>query len=309
MLFKKFLAVASALCIMGALSACGDSSSKPAESSKEESSQSAETTEATTAAPVEQTDAPTTTTTEEPLPDPVDGAITFDTPSLYTASAGTDTGSAKVNLDVVDLNGDKKLRVQVLDKDDKGNYLIPKIIFDLPALLGAENVHNIGKISADLTCVARDVFINEEGAEMMCVGNFIGTFGSTLSAEKINDADGNLIQNNWAQNDFSFSEWESPVKSWHFDSEFPIKKLPINNYAENGEGTNLLIMRWGQPNQVDFYIDNLTFFDKDGNVMPLVFDAEGAKVEVKQDSTDAGAAPADTPAETTAPADTTAAAQ
>ena len=37
-------------------------------------------------------------------------------------------------------------------------------------------------------------------------------------------------------------------------------------------------MRWGQKNDVDFYIDNITFYDKDGNSMPVLkSDAAGAE--------------------------------
>ncbi len=305
---NKLFAVLAALCMMGSLAACGDSSSKAAEASKSESSAAAkeESSEATTTAKQEETSAVTTTTTEEPLPTPADGAITFDTASLYGAVVGDDSGAAKCNLDVVDLDGDKKLRIQVLDKDEKGNYNIPKIIFDLPTLLGQGNVSKIGKISADFTCKALDVFVNEEGAKLPCIGNFLGTFGSQLAQGKKKDDEGNFIQNDWNQTDFSFSDWEKATHSWHFEATYPIKKLPINNYSDD-EGTSLLIMRWGQTNQVDFYIDNLTFYDKDGKVMPIVYDAAANTVEVKKDTLADAVSPdkAEIPADSGAAADTT----
>ena len=305
MRMKKMLALLSAMCIMGSLAACGDTSSKAAETSKKEESSAAETTkETTTEKQEETTTTEATTATDAPLPTPADGAITFDNASLYTAHAGDDSGAAKCNIDVVDLDGDKKLRVQVLDKNEKGEYLIPKIIFDLPALLGQGNVSKIGKISADMTCKALDVFVNEEGAKLPVVANFLGTFGSTLAMDKKKDDEGNLIQSNWAQTDFEFSDWEKATHSWHFEAEYPIKKLPINNYSDD-EGVNLLIMRWGQTNQVDFYIDNLTFYDKDGNVMPIVYDAAANAVEVKQDTLADAVSPdkAEMPAETAASAE------
>ena len=270
--------LAAALCMTAALSACGGGSS----AGDVTTTKAPETTAPVTT--TEKTTTSATTTTEAPLPPAADGAITFDTASLYTAHAGDDTGAAKLNLDIVDLDGDKKLRVQVLDKNDKGEYNIPKVIFDLPALLGQENVHNIGKIAADMTCIARDVWHNDDGTDSLVVGNFLGTFGSTLSKEVLKDEEGNLIQTDWAQVDFSFQDWENPTHSWHHEAEYPIKKLPINNYSEDGEGTNLLIMRWAQKNQVDFYIDNLTFYDKEGKVMEIKYDAAGNTVEVKPDT-------------------------
>ena len=281
---KRILAAAAALCMAAAMTACGGSSDGGDTVTTTKAPETTASTAAKTETTTEKTTTSATTTTEAPLPQAPAGAITFDTASLYTAHAGTDSGAAKLNLDIVDLDGDKKLRVQVLDKNDKGEYNIPKVIFDLPELLGQENVHNIGKIAADMTCVARDVWINDDGSESLVVGNFLGTFGSTLCKEDRKDADGNLIQKGWAQVDFSFQDWENPTHSWHHESEFPIKKLPVNNYCEDGEGTNLLIMRWGQKNQVDFYIDNLTFYDKEGKVMEIKYDAAGNSVDVKQDT-------------------------
>lgn len=291
---KKLIALLAAMAMTASLAACGGSSSTStgdSSSSKAEESSAAEAT-TTTSASTEATTTTSATTTEEPLPTPDDGAITFDTPSLYTAHAGDDSGAAQVNLDIVNLDGNNKLRVQVLDKNDKGEYNIPKIIFDLPTLLGQGNVSKIGKISADFTCKALGTWQNDDGSESLVVGNFLGTFGSTLAMEKGTDADGNLTQNTWGQTDFSFQDWENATHNWHFEATYPIKKLPVNNYSDD-EGTNLLIMRWGQKNQVDFYIDNLTFYDKDGNVMPIVFDASAEALEVKSDSLAGGASDAD----------------
>lgn len=296
---NRILTAAAALCMTAALSACGGGNSAGDNTTTKAPEATASATTGTT---TEAASTSATTTTEAPLPPVADGAITFDTASLYTAHAGDDTGAAKLNLDIVDLDGDKKLRVQVLDKDDTGKYNIPKIIFDLPALLGQENVHNIGKIAADMTCIARDVWHNDDGTDSLVVGNFLGTFGSTLCKETRKDADGNLIQSDWAQVDFAFEDWNNPTHSWHHEAEYPIKKLPINNYCEDGEGTNLLIMRWGQLNQVDFYIDNLTFYDKEGKVMEIKYDAAANTVDVKQDTMKV-----EQPAEGSKPADSTAA--
>ena len=54
------------------------------------------------------------------------------------------------------------------------------------------------------------------------------------------------------------------------ETDVPANRIPANGYAENDEGTTLVIMRWGQKNDVDFYIDNITFFDKDGNSIPVL---------------------------------------
>lgn len=319
---KRLLAAAAALCMTAAVTACSGGASN-GDTTTTKAPETTASTAATTAS-TEKTTTSATTTTEAPLPKPADGAITFDTASLYTAHAGDDSGASKLNFDVVDLDGDKKLRVQVLDKDEKG-YLIPKVIFDLPALLGEENVGKIGKIGMDFTCIARDVWKNDDGTESLVVGNFLGAVCGNLAAEKGYDKDGNLIQNDWGQtksaSEFALEDWNNPTHSWHFEVEYPLSKLPSNGYASKdvtyydkdgneidiAKGQTLFIMRWQQLNQVDLYIDNLTFYDKDGKVMEIQYDAAGNTVEVKQDTMKVAApadgTAADTPAETTTKAE------
>ena len=44
-------------------------------------------------------------------------------------------------------------------------------------------------------------------------------------------------------------------------------------------------MRWGQKNDVDFYIDNVTFYDKDGKSMPVIdFALPAGGIEMEDDS-------------------------
>ena len=40
------------------------------------------------------------------------------------------------------------------------------------------------------------------------------------------------------------------------------------------EDANFLIMRWGLANESDMMIDNIVFYDADGNSIPLASDAE-----------------------------------
>lgn len=290
---KKMIALISALGMMTALAGCNE---KPAESSQAET-----TTAATTTAP--ETTEPVETTTTEVVRAAVDpNAITFEDGLLYTCTAGNDDGAAECNLEVVDYNGDKKLRVQVVSYDsEKGEYLIPKLIFDLPALLGCENVGKIDHMSVDFDCEAKDVWHNDDGTDSLVVGNFLGTLGGNIAAEKKKDADGNLIQDTWSQDDFAFQDWDHETAYFHFES--PTRPLPSKRYSSD-EGTTLNIMRWGQKNQVDFYIDNLTFYDKDGNSLPIIFD--GSAAPAKDDASETTTAETTTaPAETTTAAETT----
>ena len=85
--------------------------------------------------------------------------------------------------------------------------------------------------------------------------------------------------------EFAYQDWEHEEGSWRCETDIPAL-LPANGYAANDEGTTLVIMRWGQANDVDFYIDNLTFYDKDGNSMPVLAGGAGAAEEGAEEATE-----------------------
>ncbi len=266
MKLKKTLALLSALTLMCGFTACDGGA---------ESSESTTTTTTTTTTTASTT---TTTTTTEPVKLEVDpNAITFDENSFYTghcmAESNFTNDEAECNLSIAEIDGDKKLRVEVIGKDEDGAYKVPKIVFNLAEMIGVENTGKIGQISIDFTCKAEGMFVNEDGSEAQIVGNFIGAIAGNLAAEKGVDADGITTQNTWATHyEFTLSDWENEEQTWRVDAKVPAL-LAVNGYADNFEGATLVIMRWGQPNQVDFYIDNITIYDKDGKSMPIIYDA------------------------------------
>ena len=271
---KYILALLAAAAMATAVTGCGkkDTGNDAAETTAPVGTTAPETTEATT------------TTTTEVVRAAIDfNAITFDDGSLYTCHCmnGETEGESSCNLEVVDYNGDKKLRVQVLDKDEKtGEYMIPKLVFNLPELLGVENVGKIDHIAVDFDCEAKDVWHNDDGTDSLVVGNFLGTLGGNVAAEERRDDDGKLIQTTWAQCDFECMDWTNPTAYFHVESKPQV--IPAKKYASE-EGTTLVIMRWAQKNQVDFYIDNLTFYDAEGNSIPVIYQ-EGAGVGESDDT-------------------------
>ncbi len=285
MKLKKTLALLSALTMMCAFSACnGD----------EESSEATTTTTTTTTTTASTTAA--TTTTTEPVKLEVDAnAITFDTASFYTghcmAESNFTNDEAECELSIEEIDGDAKLRVQVIGKDDKGSYKVPKIVFNIAELIGAENTGEIGQISIDFTCKAEGPMVMEDGSEAMVVGNFLGAIAGNIADEKGVDAEGITTQNTWATHlEFALQDWENDQQTFRVDAKVP-QLLAVNGYADNFEGATLVIMRWGQTNQVDFYIDNITIYDKDGKSMPIIYDAEANLAgEAAPEETDAPAA-------------------
>lgn len=275
---KKLLAILSAFTMLGALASCGKDtttdSSSAAESSSAPESVASEASEEESS--TEESSVP------DPLPriaGPIDAnAITFEDGELYTCRQVDGGGDeCDIELSVADLDGDKKLKIHALRDDPAEEYGVVKIVFNLPELLGVENVGNIGHISVDFTCLANEMWQHEDGTESIVVGNFLGALAGNLASEKATDADGNVIQNDWTTHyEFEYQEWVHPEGTWRCETDVPAL-LPVNGYAANDPGTTLVIMRWGQENDVDLYIDNLTFFDKDGNSMPIVFSNTAAE--------------------------------
>lgn len=287
---KHLVAMLSALVMAGVMASCSSGgSSTPAQTT-----QSATTAAADTAAVT--TTKATTTTTTTTKPDPVfvddtkgeavpEGALTFEKDSLYTAHAmGGGGDEADVELALVDFDGDKKLRVRTLREGD-ADFKVPKIVFNLAELIGAENTGKIGHISVDFTTMAREEWLNDDGSTSLVVGNFLGAVAGNIAKEKGKDADGNLVQNDWATHiEFEYKDWDNFGHTWRCETDIPAMKLQMNAYAENNDSATLVIMRWGQKNAVDFYIDNISILDKEGKPIPIIYDAEKNPAPVEKDS-------------------------
>ena len=154
--------------------------------------------------------------------------------------------------------------MEVLDqKADGSGYKIPKIVFDVAKLVGAENLSRIQRISCDVTAVAVGTFTAENGEEILVPGNLMLGVAGKLAAENTTE------QADWITfTEKSTDEWENEWVYLHVDANSP---LPRNHYQDGYEGATLVFMRWSIPNQADLYLDNLTFYDADGNSLPIVY--------------------------------------
>ena len=291
MQMKKALCILAAMMMTAALASCGKDT---AETSVEDSSSVAETSAESSEESSEEE------SSEEEVKEPPtrdvgtidENAITFDDDNMYTGhQMGGGGDECDIELSIVDLDGDKKLKVHALRDDPSKDYGVVKIVFNLPQMLGLENVGNIGHISVDFTCIANEMWKNDDGSESLVVGNFLGALAGNIASQKGTDEEGNLIQNEWANHyEFAYDDWENSEHSWRCETDIPAL-LPANGYAANDEGTTLVIMRWGQKNDVDFYIDNITFYDKDGKSMKCTPSdgaaAEGGEAEAEAEESEA----------------------
>ncbi len=213
-------------------------------------------------------------------------AITFEDGEMYSGhQMGEGGDEADIELSVVDFEGDKKLKVHVLRDDPDSDFGVPKIVFNLPKMIDKARIGDIGHISVDFTCVGNELWKNDDGSESLVVGNFLGALAGNLASEKGKDADGNVTQNTWATHyEFKHEDWEFPEHTWRIETDVPGNKIPANGYAANDDGTTLVIMRWPQKNDADFYIDNITFYDKEGKSIPIIFGKEGGEAAPAEDA-------------------------
>lgn len=286
---KKYLVLALAAAMaLGSFAGCDpkeeSSSASESSSSSSVSEESSESSQESSGSSEEVSDDATSDetsdpATEEPAEEPEKpvieadpNAVTFEDGDIATAfnidvdANGKGNGDASgTNLSVVEYNNSKMLKIEVLEQDDNGNYKVPKVGFDVDALVGAENVGKIKSFTMDIYQVAVGMFTGDDGTEALCPGNLMGGFGGNSPTTE--------DPSRWVSfGEFSVAEW---TWDWVY-TQFQGKILLDSNMYEAGqEGCSIVLMRWGIPNQADIYIDNLTFYDADGNSIPIVYTGSG----------------------------------
>lgn len=171
-----------------------------------------------------------------------------------------DTGESHIELSIEELSGIPMLRVQTLDQDEYGDYKIPKIKFDMSKLFAGheEDLPKIFTIKVDVVTKAVGPFTADDGTESMVPGNFMGALCTQPT-----DGNGG---NTWNQLlEFGEAEWTSEWGSYELMIRPGIK--PTAAFVESKDAQFLSLMRWGMPNEADFYIADITFEDEDGNVI------------------------------------------
>lgn len=284
---KKILACTLALTMTAAmLTSCGNSddssSSKAAETTKETTTTTTEATTTTTTAAIEESVAESTAEStggddsgeaakpisEMPatLKNYENASVKFkadmDVASVIEPFAEKDyeNDESHVNLTVEEVEGVPMIKVEVLDKDDQGNYKIPKIRFNMATLFEGQedDLEKIFTVKADVVTKAVGTFTADDGTESLVPGNFMGAFVTQPS-----DGEGN---NGWNDlYDFGEAEWTSEWGSYELVMRPGIK--PGATFIKTTDPQYVSIMRWGIPNDACFYIADLTFEDEDGNVI------------------------------------------
>ena len=262
--YKKIMAGAAAFALAVCAVGCA----------KKDSGKKSEDKEPTTVGTTAEITTEEETTEEKQPPTPVEAddpnAITFDDGVFDFAEVKTDDPDcASGELSVEELMGNKMLKFT----DDNTVPLkgkVQKIDIRVLPLLGAEGAAKVRRIEFDLYAQATKDGLKTNDAENVRAPGWIGGGGGTVTA----------ANDKW----YDFQEFDGG--EYDFETSGPVhvkfKFLLADSgqcWSEDMEDPNFLIMRWGIANESDLYIDNLVFFDEDGNSIPV--QSGGSKIEEK----------------------------
>ncbi len=269
--YKRIMAGAAAFALAVCAAGCA----------KKDSGKKSEDKEPTTVETTAEATTEEETTEEKQPPTPVEAddpnAITFDDGVFDFAEVKTDDPDcASGELSVEELMGNKMLKFT----DDNTVPLkgkVQKIDIRVLPLLGAEGAAKVRRIEFDLYAQATKDGLKTNDAENVRAPGWIGGGGGTVTA----------ANDKW----YDFQEFDGG--EYDFETSGPVhvkfKFLLADSgqcWSEDMEDANFLIMRWGIANESDIMIDNIIFYDEDGNSIPLA----GYHANDKAASVETGAA-------------------
>lgn len=268
---RVLLALLAAMAL--SVTACGGETDSKTDStaSETDASSAAEATEAETEEEVIPTHAA--------FPEADVNAVTFDDGNFAFATIICDDDtSADGTLSVEELDGNPMLKyTDATTTADNMAEMVQKVSISVSQLLAPEQLELVNSIGFEMYAAAEsDAFVNDDG-ENVKVPGWIGGGGGTVAA------DGKW----YSFADFAASginEYEMERSdACHVEFKFLLASAG-KKWDATVEDPNFLIMRWGMQNLSSMYIDNITFYDADGNSIPLT-----PSTPAEEDATEEGA--------------------
>lgn len=214
----------------------------------------------------------TETQTEETLPLPTHAAFPEADPNAVTFDDGNFSFASVVNDD--DTAAEGELSVEMVDNNamlkftdnsttvDNLDTAVQKIRISVGQLLRPDQLESVYSIGFDCYAQAKsDLFLSDDGIYRTVPG-WIGGGGGTMCAD-----------GNW----YSFADFSSSgineydlerSDACHVEFKFLLAESG-KKWDSTVEDVNFSVMRWGMQNISDFYLDNITFYDIEGNAIPL----------------------------------------
>ncbi|MBR4628414.1 MAG: hypothetical protein IKO47_12125 [Ruminococcus sp.] len=203
-------------------------------------------------------------------PSPVEASdpntVTFDNGEYsFAAVITSDPDCAHGELSVVEVQGNSMLKFTD-DMSAPREGKVQKIEIHPAPLIGQENLGKVRRIEFDVYADATAENYQNMDGDFVQVPGTISCGGGTVTAAL--DSKG---RNQW----YDFAGFSGGEYNFDFSGavhgEFKFLLASAGQcWDPDMEDANFLIMRWGVENDSNFYIDNIVFFDADGNSIPLV---------------------------------------
>ena len=166
-----------------------------------------------------------------------------------------------VAISIEEVEGVSLLKVEVLDLNDAGTaYKIPKVQLDMSVIFEGQTdvLADIFTIDVEFVTKAVGNFVADDGTESLVPGNFMGCLATQTGSDPDNlgwhEIDSGIADSEWV------SEWGVYYHTIRPGLLGPFEATDSTQY--------LTFMRWSIPNQADFYIADITFYDENGNILP-----------------------------------------
>ncbi len=255
------------------------------ERNAQDSSLPEDTVAATETAAVTETEETAPPPTNAPFPEADPNAVTFDEVGEDIAVVvADDEAAANGTLSIESVEGNRMLKfTDTSTTAENMGDMVQKLSFNMRSLLSPEDIERVSRIEFDLYAEAKDtLFVGDDDISRQVPG-WIGGGGGTVTADDewygFADFSGSGL------NEYDLERSDACHVTFKFLLAASGKKWDASMTEPN-----FLVMRWGMQNRSDIYIDNLTFYDTDGNSIPLSYSgsAEGgdATETADSDSTD-----------------------
>lgn len=264
--------------VMICLSGCSQkqpetTSQNPAPESAVQETQEVQAVEVSTEEEIETEPLPT----NAPFPEADPSSVTFDDGNFsFVQIINDDDVCAEGTLSVENVDGNFMLRFTDESTNESNlSDAVQKLRISVGELLNPDQLESVYSIGFDVYARAKsDLFLNDDG-DYVRVPGWIGGGGGTVCAD-----------GNW----YGFADFSSSgineydlerSDACHVEFKFLLAESG-KKWDSTVEDANFLIMRWGMQNLSDLYLDNLTFYDVEGNPIPLNPSAPEASQETEE---------------------------
>jgi ketosteroid isomerase-like protein len=203
-----------------------------------------------------------------------DGDISFAQVKL-----GDSDGDDGATLTVEDFNGSKQLKITTADATK-----VNKVQFNVEQMYTLEDLGKIARFTMEMTVASQDGVTAP------------GWQGGVLMTQGGQTEDPNPPQGQTSF-DAVVQEYTNPVSAMGVIERKYL--IPAQRFVSEASGQWMLFMRWSNAVPADVYLDNITAYDADGNIVAPTIGAAAAPVAAEAPAADAAttsAATGNTPA-------------